>query len=108
LSRTAASSRLEANWRTPNEQYDVVGRGAHDENLAGVSRFATANPYGITLDRVWTDWAAQHGASETIAVALCLNAGAADPEDGNETSLAAATQIRKCAAAMVRTPNRIA
>jgi hypothetical protein len=33
---------------------------------------ATANPYGITLDRVWTDWAAQHGASETIAAALHL------------------------------------
>jgi len=33
---------------------------------------ATANPYGITLDRVWTDWAAQHGVSETIAAALCL------------------------------------
>jgi hypothetical protein len=33
---------------------------------------ATTNPYGITLDRVWTDWAAQHGVSETIAAALCL------------------------------------
>jgi hypothetical protein len=33
---------------------------------------ATANPYGITLDRVWTDWAAQHGVSETIAAALHL------------------------------------
>jgi hypothetical protein len=30
------------------------------------------NPYGITLDRVWTDWAAQHGVSETIAAALYL------------------------------------
>jgi adenylate cyclase len=33
---------------------------------------ATANAYGITLDRVWADWAAQHGVSETIATALCL------------------------------------
>jgi hypothetical protein len=33
---------------------------------------ATTNPYGITLDRIWTDWAGQHGVSETIAAALYL------------------------------------
>jgi hypothetical protein len=33
---------------------------------------ATTNPFGITLDRAWTDWAAQHGVSETIAAALYL------------------------------------
>jgi hypothetical protein len=31
-----------------------------------------ANPYGITLSHVWTNWAAQHGVSETIAAALWL------------------------------------
>ena len=39
--------------------------------LSATSR-ATANPYGITVNRVWTDWAAQHGVSETIAAALYL------------------------------------
>jgi len=33
---------------------------------------ATANPYGISLDRAWTEWAAKHGLSETIAAALYL------------------------------------
>ena len=33
---------------------------------------ATTNPYGITLDRAWTEWAAKHGVSETIAAALYL------------------------------------
>ena len=47
-----------------------VGFGA--KALLGATQRATANPYGITLDRVWTDWAAQHGVSETIAAALCL------------------------------------
>ena len=31
-----------------------------------------ANRYGITLSRVWTEWAAEHGVSETIAAALYL------------------------------------
>jgi putative ABC transport system ATP-binding protein len=31
-----------------------------------------ANPYGITLNRVWTEWAAKHGLSETVAAALYL------------------------------------
>ena len=33
---------------------------------------ATTNPYGITLNRAWTEWAAEHGVSETIAAALYL------------------------------------
>ena len=33
---------------------------------------ATTNPYGITLSRVWTEWAAKQGVSETIAAALYL------------------------------------
>ena len=30
------------------------------------------NPYGITLDRVWTEWAAEYGVSPTVAAALFL------------------------------------
>jgi hypothetical protein len=33
---------------------------------------ATANRYGITLDRTWTQWAAKQGLSETVAAALYL------------------------------------
>jgi hypothetical protein len=31
-----------------------------------------ANPYGIALDRAWTEWAAKQGVSETIAAAVYL------------------------------------
>jgi hypothetical protein len=31
-----------------------------------------SNPYGTTLDRVWTEWAAEYGASPTVAAALFL------------------------------------
>ena len=30
------------------------------------------NPYGITLDRAWTEWAAEYGVSPTVAAALFL------------------------------------
>jgi hypothetical protein len=30
------------------------------------------NPYDIALNRAWTEWAAEHGVSETIAAALYL------------------------------------
>jgi len=30
------------------------------------------NPYGITLDREWTEWAANIGVSPTVAAALLL------------------------------------
>ena len=30
------------------------------------------NPYGITLDREWSEWAAKFGASPTVAAALFL------------------------------------
>ena len=53
---------------TPSRRFAGFGAKAP---LSATSR-ATANPYGITLDRVWTDWAAQHGVSETIAAALYL------------------------------------
>jgi hypothetical protein len=36
------------------------------------SQRATANRYGITLDRAWTEWAAKQGLSETVAAALYL------------------------------------
>jgi hypothetical protein len=31
-----------------------------------------ANPYGITLTRAWTEWAAEQGMSEKVAAALYL------------------------------------
>jgi hypothetical protein len=34
--------------------------------------WAMANRYGITINRAWTEWAAEHGVSETIAAALYL------------------------------------
>jgi hypothetical protein len=61
--RSAGSSRT-----LPRAEFAGFGAKAP---LSATQR-ATANPYGITLDRVWTDWAAQHGVSETIAAALCL------------------------------------
>ena len=33
---------------------------------------AMSNPYGISLDREWTEWAAKAGVSPTIAAALLL------------------------------------
>jgi hypothetical protein len=33
---------------------------------------AMANPFGIALSRVWTEWAAKQGVSETIAAAVYL------------------------------------
>jgi hypothetical protein len=30
------------------------------------------NPFGITLDRAWTEWAAKHGVSAKVAAALIL------------------------------------
>jgi len=33
---------------------------------------AMSNPYGITLDREWAEWAAKAGVSLTVAAALLL------------------------------------
>ena len=30
------------------------------------------NPYGITLDRAWTEWAAEYGVSPAVAAAVFL------------------------------------
>ena len=30
------------------------------------------NPYGITLNRVWTEWATNYGVSSTVAAAVFL------------------------------------
>jgi hypothetical protein len=30
------------------------------------------NPYGITLDHAWTEWATNHGVSPTVAAAVYL------------------------------------
>ena len=30
------------------------------------------NPYGITLNRAWTEWATNYGVSPTVAAALFL------------------------------------
>jgi hypothetical protein len=53
---------------TPSRRFAGFGAKAP---LSATQRAAT-NPYGITLSRAWTDWAAEHGVSETIAAALCL------------------------------------
>jgi hypothetical protein len=53
---------------TPSRRFAGFGAKAP---LSATQR-ATANPYGIALNRAWTEWAAQHGVSETIAAALYL------------------------------------
>jgi len=42
--------------------------------LSQAAEYVTAmkNPYGITLDREWSEWAAKFGASPTVAAALFL------------------------------------
>ena len=50
-----------------------VGFGANAPLSA--SQRATVNPYGITLDRPWTEWAAKQGLSETVAAAVYLVSG---------------------------------
>jgi hypothetical protein len=42
---------------------------------------ATSNPYGITLDREWTEWAADIGVSHTVAAALLLICQGCDPDE---------------------------
>jgi hypothetical protein len=41
-------------------------------SLAAEYVTAMRNPYGITLDREWSEWAAKFGASPTVAAALFL------------------------------------
>ena len=53
---------------TPSRRFAGFGTKAPPS----ATQRASTNPYGITLDRVWTNWAAQNGVSETIAAALCL------------------------------------
>jgi hypothetical protein len=54
-------------WTPPRE---FAGFGAKAPQ--GTPKRATVNPYGITLDRTWTEWAAKQGLSETVAAALYL------------------------------------
>jgi hypothetical protein len=61
------SRSTEGRWTPPRR---FAGFGA--KVLQSATEHATTNPYGITLSQVWTDWAAQHGVSETIAAALWL------------------------------------
>jgi hypothetical protein len=65
--RTSRSTEGTRRWTPPRR---FAGFGA--KVLQSATERAATNPYGITLSRVWTDWAAQHGVSETIAAALCL------------------------------------
>ena len=65
--RTSRSTEDTRRWTPPSR---FAGFGA--KILQSATERATTNPYGITLSRVWTDWAAQHGVSETIAAALYL------------------------------------
>jgi hypothetical protein len=59
-------------WRA--KQTERATQHTHRWTLArrSATERATTNPYGITLNRAWTEWAAQHGVSETIAAALYL------------------------------------
>ena len=65
---------LKENRRTPSPEHaaNVSAVTNRAKVPLNASQRATANPYGITLNRAWTDWAAQHGVSETIAAALYL------------------------------------
>jgi hypothetical protein len=65
--RTSRSTEGTRRWTPPSR---FAGFGS--KVLQSATERAATNPYGITLSRVWTDWAAQHGVSETIAAALCL------------------------------------
>jgi hypothetical protein len=40
-----------------------------------------SNPYGITLDREWTEWAADIGVSHTVAAALLLICQGCAPDE---------------------------
>jgi hypothetical protein len=40
-----------------------------------------SNPYGITLDREWTEWAADMGVSHTVAAALLLICQGCAPDE---------------------------
>jgi hypothetical protein len=40
-----------------------------------------SNPYGITLDREWTEWAADIGVSRTVAAALLLICQGCPPDE---------------------------
>jgi hypothetical protein len=62
-------------WTPPRE----FGFGA--KPLKSTPKRATANPYGITLNREWTQWAANHGVSETTAAALYLISMNRKPDD---------------------------
>ena len=65
--RTNPASKRTHQW-TPSRRF--VGFGAKAPSNA--SQRATANPFGMTLDYAWTEWAAECGVSETIAAALYL------------------------------------
>ena len=65
---------LKEHRRTPSPEHaaNVSAVTNRAKVPLNASQRATANPYEITLNRAWTDWAAQHGVSETIAAALYL------------------------------------
>ena len=46
----------------------LLMRAARRQGMLG----AMGNPFGITLDRAWTEWAAKHGVSAKVAAALIL------------------------------------
>ena len=48
----------------------AAARAALSQSAAYVQ--AMSNPYGISLDREWTEWAAKAGVSPTVAAALLL------------------------------------
>jgi hypothetical protein len=65
--QTKPATKHTQGWMPPRR---FAGFGANAPLSA--SQHATVNPYGITLDRTWTEWATKQGLSETVAAALYL------------------------------------
>ena len=56
--------------------------------LSQSARYVSAmtNPYGITLDREWNEWAAKSGVSSAVASALLLISRSRPPTEVNITA----------------------
>ena len=59
---------LKEHRRTPSPEHaaNVSAVTNRAKVPLNASQRATANPYGITLNRAWTEWAAEHGVSKRL------------------------------------------
>jgi hypothetical protein len=62
-----SAERTKQRWM-PSRRFAGFGANAPQST----PKRAAANPYGITLDHTWTEWAAKQSLSETVAAALYL------------------------------------